>query len=249
MDVIDRARGGDEAAWAQLYADHGRRLVVWLQTLPRGDAAHSAEDIAADAWLAAAQKLDGFVGDEDGFAGWLFTIARNISLNHRRTSQRRRTSPVAVEGVGADSWGVVADQTTAVDGQHRIRHLLSLLSEREAQVVACVDVVGFDARTTGEVLGISAVAVRVARHRGLGRLRHILEAEEATGHDEAAGSPLTAVGPPSKSGCNNPPTSRHVTPVKVVPSSASQSPRERHLEPRTWRRPRPGRTTREEIPS
>ncbi len=177
--IVARARTGDEDAWSQLYAAHGRRLVTWLQTLPRADVAHSAEDIAADAWMTAASKIDEFSGDEDGFAGWLFTIARNMSMSRRRTAQRRRTDPVAVDADNGDLWGLVGDRTDTVGALDGTRDLLALLSEREAQVVACIDVVGFDARTTGEILGVSAVAVRVAHHRALGRLRRVLEARES----------------------------------------------------------------------
>ncbi len=49
--------------------------------------------------------------------------------------------------------------------------LLSHLSERERQVVACIDVVGLDVAATAAALQMSATAVRVARHRGLRRLR------------------------------------------------------------------------------
>ncbi len=38
-------------------------------------------------------------------------------------------------------------------------------------MLACLEVVGLDIATTATALGISATAVRVARHRGLRRLR------------------------------------------------------------------------------
>ncbi|MBJ7530674.1 MAG: hypothetical protein JHD04_14270 [Nocardioides sp.] len=51
------------------------------------------------------------------------------------------------------------------------RQVLQRLPPRERDVVACTEVVGLDVATTAQALGISAVAVRVARHRGLRRLR------------------------------------------------------------------------------
>ncbi len=38
-------------------------------------------------------------------------------------------------------------------------------------MVGCIDGLGLDVEATARALGISAVAVRVARHRGLRRLR------------------------------------------------------------------------------
>ena len=173
-DLITRARAGDEAAWAELYRAHAGRLVVWLRTLPSGDAAAAPEDIAADAWLTAAQNLRKFSGDSDDFAGWLFSIARNVASNRRRTHARRGTSPHDTALPGAVDWGTTSDGTLAINGNDATRRLLSHLSRREAEVIACIDVVGLDATATSHALGISVTAVRVARHRGLKRLRGIL---------------------------------------------------------------------------
>lgn len=179
-DVVRRARQGDESAWAVLYGQHAGRLVVWLRTLPSGDASQAPEDIAADAWLTAAQTLSKFTGNADDFAGWLFSIARNVASNRRRTYVRRGTTPHPTGDPDALGRGVSYDNTAVVDSHEWTRRLLSRLSPREAEVIACIDVVGLDAAATGEALGISAATVRVARHRGLRRLRTILIEEGAT---------------------------------------------------------------------
>lgn len=194
-DVVRRARQGDESAWAVLYGQHAGRLVVWLRTLPSGDASQAAEDIAADAWLTAAQRLAHFTGNADDFAGWLFSIARNVASNRRRTYARRATTPHPTGDPDALGRGVSFDHTAAVDGHEWIRRLLSRLSPREAEVIACIDVVGLDAAATSEALGISAATVRVARHRGLRRLRRILTEEGATAGSFSGFAPDTASAP------------------------------------------------------
>jgi len=178
-DVVARARRGDEEAWAQLYGAHAGRLVVWLRTMPSGDAASAAEDIAADAWLTAAQSLAKFSGTSDDFAGWLFSIARNVAGNRRRTSTRRATHPHATNVPDGIDWGSADDGSLRVNGNDLTRRLLAHLSPREAEVISCIDVVGLDAAATAQALGMSPTAVRVARHRGLRRLRVILARAEA----------------------------------------------------------------------
>lgn len=193
-DVLAGARCGDEDAWAELYRRHAGRLRVWLTTLTGGDAG-AAEDLAAESWLVAARRLQDFVGDADDFGGWLFGIARNLARNDRRTRSRRATSPVWAEQERDDFWGVVADVEAPVDGADLARRLLATLPRREAEVVACIDVVGLDVAATSLALGISPVAVRVARHRGLGKLRAMLgEAEEAAGWPRRR-TPVQASGP------------------------------------------------------
>ncbi|WP_170254366.1 sigma factor-like helix-turn-helix DNA-binding protein [Nocardioides szechwanensis] len=66
-----------------------------------------------------------------------------------------------------------------INGIDATRRLLGLLSKREAEVIACIDVVGLDAAATSQALGISVTAVRVARHRGLKRLRALMSTPPA----------------------------------------------------------------------
>jgi RNA polymerase sigma-70 factor (ECF subfamily) len=179
-ELIARARIGDEDAWAELYGDHAERLVVWLRHLSYVDPASDAEDIAAEVWLTAARRLADFKGDRDDFAGWLFGIARNVSRGRFRTSTRRRTTALEPDVLEAVAGGN-GDPAPRIVGEDRARRLVASLPEREAQVVACLDVVGLDVATTSRALGIGATAVRVAHHRGLRRLRGLLASQEAEG--------------------------------------------------------------------
>jgi len=166
-EVIERAKQGDAEAWRTLYRAHAGRLVVWLSARPSGDAAYSPEDLAAEAWLTAAAKIGGFNGTLDEFAGWLFGIARKLSANSYRRHARRNTYPAdRVPEPGYDAG--LEPQLAARDWVDR---LLASLPARERDVVACVDVVGLDVAATARALGISQVAVRVAHHRAIGRLR------------------------------------------------------------------------------
>jgi RNA polymerase sigma-70 factor (ECF subfamily) len=173
-DLISRAKGGDQQAWRELYAAHAARLVQWLNTLRLGDASTGAEDVAADAWLTAARRIADFKGDSSAFAGWLFGIARNVGVNTSRRSSRRATSPYAPDVEDTLIWGITEDPTTGVAGADAIQRLLARLPRREAEVVACIDVVGLDVTSTARALGMSPTAVRVAHHRALGRLRKLM---------------------------------------------------------------------------
>ncbi len=168
-DLVRRAKTGDEDAWRELYRAHAGRLVVWLRTIAGGDAGISPEDLAADAWLIAARKIAEFEGTASEFAGYLFGIARNVAANDRRRVGRRHTS-----GVDPADLGELAPATEPqleVDEEAWVRWKLSGLPPREREVLACLEVVGLDVAATATALGLSATAVRVARHRGLRRLR------------------------------------------------------------------------------
>lgn len=172
--LVSAARTGDQTAWRKLYLMHAQRLNVWLRTLPQADWASSPDDVAAEAWLTAAAKIGEFGGSDDDFGGWLFTIARNHASNSHRKAVRRRTDPTAAEFSMDAIVEPAEDRFDTIDGQDTTRQLLAHLSPREAEVVACIDVVGLDVASTARLLGMKPTAVRVARHRALGRLREIV---------------------------------------------------------------------------
>lgn len=167
--IVAAAKLGDADAWRELYRAHAGRLLVWLQRRPLADGAVTAEDVAAETWLTAASKVADFAGSSDEFAGWLFGISRNLEANARRRVTRRRTVPAAE--VEPDP---VPGPESAYVAQDWVRSALAGLSERERDVVTCLDVIGLDVDATARALGISHVAVRVARHRGLKRLRGLV---------------------------------------------------------------------------
>jgi RNA polymerase sigma-70 factor (ECF subfamily) len=165
-ELISRAKQGDSEAWRELYRAHAGRLVVWLGTRPSRDAAVQSEDIAAEAWLTSAGKIAEFQGTSEEFAGWIFGIARNLSRNATRRSNRRGTDPVEeLDRPSSD------DLEGLLAGRDWVRRALAGLPERERDVVACLDVVGLDVAQTARALDMTPVAVRVAHHRGLRKLR------------------------------------------------------------------------------
>lgn len=186
-DVVAAAQHGDPEAWRALYRAHATRLVVWLRARGTGD--ETPEDIAAASWLVAAEKIAGFDGDSDAFAGWLFGIARHHLANARRRSARRDPAVLAATAPGHDP-GPEPDAT----GSDWARRLLATLPERERDVVTCREVLDMDVPTTATALGLRPVAVRVAHHRGLKRLRGRLGAEPSgsTGPSGPSGTPATA---------------------------------------------------------
>ncbi len=170
--VITAAKHGDAEAWRELYRAHAGRLVVWLTHRAGQDAALDVDDIASESWLTAAKKIASFSGGSDDFAGWLFGIARKVASNVRRTAARRATSPLEV--VPDTARNMVAGPETFIPENEELRDALALLSPRERDVVTCIDVVGLDVNATCEALGVNAVAVRVAHHRAMNRLRATL---------------------------------------------------------------------------
>lgn len=98
----------------------------------------------------------------------LFNERRNRVVGLVLGDRPRSTSRRHLE-LGNDRRPVRSGGGTDLTGR-----LLANLPRREAEVVACIDVVGLDTASTGRALGIGAAAVRVGHHRGLDRLRKLL---------------------------------------------------------------------------
>ena len=90
--LFARMRGGDMTAFDRLYERYEVRLFAYLRALlgNRSD----AEEIFHDAFLATLRASPPDLG-EGGFRAWIYRIARNRALNHRRGIERREKNVVA----------------------------------------------------------------------------------------------------------------------------------------------------------
>ena len=184
-DVVRAAKDGDPAAWRALYDAIAGRLVGWLRSQQTADAAVDADDIASEAWLAAARRIGEFTGSADDFAGWLFVVARNVKTNANRRSARRATMPTDLDPRLLVRHGA-PDDMAVVDAADWIRQLLSHLPARERDVVAAIDVAGLDIASTSQLLRMSRTAVRSAHYRGRRRLAAIVADEPWSGRPRPA---------------------------------------------------------------
>ncbi|WP_408898687.1 RNA polymerase sigma factor [Nocardioides sp. R1-1] len=174
-ELVTAAKRGDAAAWRELYRAHAGRLLLWLEAraTPGGEA---ADDIAAAAWLVAAERIADFTGSSSDFGGWLFGIARKHAAN---ASRRTVTRIKGLETLAADAERTTPGPEAGHLADEWVRQALAALPPRERDVIACTEVLDLDVSATAAALGITAVAVRVARHRGLKRLRTRLETRPA----------------------------------------------------------------------
>lgn len=90
-DDAERLRRGDVSGLAGLLGRHKDRLFRYLLRLLGDEAV--AEDVFQQTWLQVAERVGRYDGSRP-FAPWLFTVARNLALDHLR-----RTRPESLDGV------------------------------------------------------------------------------------------------------------------------------------------------------
>lgn len=172
------ASSGEHWALTELFRAYQPMLIRYLRSqLPA-----VADDLAGEVWVAVARRLRRFSGDEAGFRGWLFTIARCRVVEHHRRAIRRRTDPLAhehldrsrIDVTSGDPARVVADRMGA---QEAVDLVVASLPPEQAEVVLLRVVAGLDVAEVGRIMGRTPGSVRVLCHRALRRLATCLPAE------------------------------------------------------------------------
>ncbi len=193
MDVLERARAGDGAAFAALVAPHQQELLVhcyrFLGSL------QDAEDALQDALLSAWQGLAGYEG-RASVRTWLYRVTTNRCLNMIRSGQRRpRTGalpaglrPPPPSRLGEVTWlepcpddllAGLPDAAPGPDAQYETRESVSLafitavqlLPPRQRAVLILRDVLGFSGQETAGILEATVDSVTSALKRARAAVR------------------------------------------------------------------------------
>jgi RNA polymerase sigma-70 factor (ECF subfamily) len=154
------AVAGDQAAFGALVDVHYASVLRFL-TRQTGD-----PDLAAD--LTQACFLDAYrsrhqLADEDAFAAWLFSIARNqLRMEWRRRKLRRF---VSLDWFSERAGEVIPalsrdDETAVLDDRDRIQRVLDELSPTLREALLLHNLSGFRGGEVAQILGISADAAR-----------------------------------------------------------------------------------------
>lgn len=178
--ALRAARNGDDAGFVLLYRDLQPRLLRYATALVGAE----AEDVTAETWLQVARGIRGFLGDLDGFRGWVSTICRNRAMDSARRRTRRPSDPTDATVLAdvPDGHDAYEAAVAALATQWAMERILAL-PRTEAEAVLLRAVVGLDAPTAARVLGKRPGAVRVAAHRGLRRLARMLQDDGWTADD------------------------------------------------------------------
>jgi RNA polymerase sigma-70 factor, ECF subfamily len=167
--IVARACAGDVAALQELFHAYQPGVLRFLRALePR-----AADDLAGEVWLAVAERLPAFDGDDAAFRAWLFTIARNRLADHRRRAARRPRL-VALHTVGDPAGGLDSDPGVVVveqlSAQEAVDRLVAELPPDQAEVVLLRVVGGLSVDQVATLTGRRPGTVRVIQHRALKRL-------------------------------------------------------------------------------
>jgi len=170
-ELIARWGRGDERAATLLVERHAPALARFLASI---GVRHEVEELVQDTFVRAFGSLDTFRG-ESSLRTWLFTIARRLLLDRRRSERRRRETDEVGEGDAVTEYdaldGVVADETQA-----RVRAAMDRLTPTQREVFLLRVNEGLSYREIAEVAETTEGAARVHYHNALRAVKEFLDA-------------------------------------------------------------------------
>ena len=181
-DLIARARGGDQEAFAELVMMHADRVVAALRRF--GLDAGDADDVAQEVFLRAWRGLERFE-ERSQFSTWLYRIAFNEAQRRlaRRAPPRAQPPPDARQGDAPDPVAALPEpaesgpEAKALAGEFE-RHLEAALNDLPAEwrtALVLRDIEGLSTHDAAEVAGVGEAAFKSRLHRGRMQLRALLE--------------------------------------------------------------------------
>jgi RNA polymerase sigma-70 factor (ECF subfamily) len=170
-EVASATAGDAAAAESELYRRFARRVRLFGLRHLRDDMA--ADDLAQQVMLIAIQRLRaGEIRNPDEIGSFILSTSRMVATGLRRTERRRRGLYQRVDE--GEPMALPTDER--LFDADRIKPCLGALRERERTILLLTFYAERPSTEIAEKMGMSAVAVRVARHRAVAAMRDCLEA-------------------------------------------------------------------------
>ena len=173
-------RRGDLDALTALIARYQNRLYRYLLRIVRERA--EAEDLFQQTWLRVAQKIQSF-DPRRNFDAWLFTLARNLALDHLRRVRPESLDEPLSENFPVDTRGnqLPSKERTPLDRaieEQRASRLIAAMDEipvafREVLTLRFEEEMKLE--EIAEIQGVPLSTVKSRLHRSMDRIRLLLE--------------------------------------------------------------------------
>ena len=168
--LVERARGGDRAAFEELVRRTSRLLFArfYLET---GDA-HRSEDLMQETYLLAFRSVSKLT-NAAGFRSWLLKIAQNLIIDAGRRDQlHKRYRVVAGRDATKSTDGMTpSDRLVQTETRDQVLAALRSLPEEYRLPLTLRYLSGADYETICLQLGLTNGSLRGLLHRGLKMLR------------------------------------------------------------------------------
>ena len=159
--LLQRARQGDEQAFAELYARHQRPIYRYAV---RMCGTETADDVVQETFLALLRGPNRFDAARGTFGGYLFGIARHLVLK-QLGSRYEMPLDDGAEPI-ADASPDALDALSREERIRAVRAAIAALPPGYREVVVLCDLEEMDYQTAAHVIGCPIGTIRSRLHRG-----------------------------------------------------------------------------------
>ncbi|HEY8173828.1 MAG TPA: sigma-70 family RNA polymerase sigma factor [Dehalococcoidia bacterium] len=171
--LVEAARELGDEAWAEIYRRHAQQVYAYIY-YRIGDQ-HVAEDLAADVFVKAIAGIKGYVWRGTPLLAWLYRIAHNVTVDHRKAAGRR----LQIVGSGEPENVVERrDVIRELDETTDMMSAIQRLTDDQQQVILLRFYHGLSNADVARIVAKPEGAVKALQARGLRALRRIIDGEE-----------------------------------------------------------------------
>ncbi len=152
-NIVFRCKGGDRAAFQELFEMYQPRLKYYVRRLDNGSA--NADDILQDIWLTVFKKIHK-LKDPQAFNVWLYRIARNTVYSGFRRKERFVTLPEENNLPVSGSVEPVFD----ADDAEKLHKALNVLKPYHREVLTLSFIERMSYQSIADVIGCNIGTVR-----------------------------------------------------------------------------------------
>lgn len=173
--LVELAQNGDTHALAALHDRHWQAIFtyVYYRVIDRS----MAEDLTSDVFVRMVEAIDRYQDRGKTILPWLYTIARNIIIDHYRRNGKE-PSVISLEESLVTDHGNPEETVNARFDTDCLKKAIKHLTERQSQVIIGKFIEGRSNREVAELIDRSEGAVKSLQHRALAALRRVIEKEE-----------------------------------------------------------------------
>ena len=171
-DIMRRARDGEESALTAIYEQC--QGPVYRYIFYRVASTALAEELTADVFVRMVDRMHTFREQGRPVLAWLYTIARNLVIDHQRRHGQGAPLPLD-DGMPAAEDFQPSRVAETGEVRARLQAALAMLTETQRQVILLKFI---EARTNAEVaamLGKDEGAIKSLQHRALAAMRRHLD--------------------------------------------------------------------------
>ncbi len=188
--LVSRYQGGDTRAFEILLGRHERPIFNYLLRYVGNRA--TAEELLQETFLRVIKNIKKYKQTAK-FTTWLYTIARNLTIDHSRRQKHRRHRSLDAPVGGSEGNQVLQDRVAASELtpdrnaaakriKERVDTAIQTLSEEQREVFLLREFQGLSFRAIADIVGTSENTIKSRMRYALEKLRLELDdyKEEAT---------------------------------------------------------------------